>query len=134
MTDNRKRTLYHDAQTPIEYETPTLRDIGVEDTQRFGEIIRDLRVGDVVKVTNDNLDFYIKGEVEETWTNDGDPFAIVRFSRQRAELHANWSGIPPDSDDQETPYTGLLLEPFDDTAPEVTDIEVVEPAGGGTSC
>lgn len=39
------------------------------------------------------------------------------------EIHANWRDIPSNADDQETPYTGLLQEPFDDTAPEVTDIQ-----------
>lgn len=109
-----------------EFETPTLGDIDPADTRRIGEVIKGLGVDDVVKVTSNRLDFYIKGYVEEKHDGDDGYFAaVVRFGRTRAEVHANWRDIPEDEDDQQTPYTGLLIEPFDDTSPAVTDIEVL---------
>lgn len=101
-----------------DHETPTLKDIDATDTLRIGKTITSLAEGDVVKATNNRLDFYLKGEVIERTDHPDEAFhrSIIRFGRKTAELYAH------------TPYTGLLIEPFDDTAPAVTDIEVVERA------
>lgn len=110
-------------------ETPTLDDIDQERTREIGETIKQLSEGDVVRVTNNRLDFYVKGEVVEKVDRlNGEEFyeATIAFGDHRARIHANWRDILEDADDQETPYTGLRIEPFDDTAPAVTDIEVVE--------
>jgi hypothetical protein len=108
-------------------ETPTLDDIDIERSQEIGHIIQRLEEGDRVKLTNNNLDRYLIGTVVEKVNRPNDEEFYKAMIEQpdgtRAEIHANWRDIPPDSEDQETPYTGLLQEPLIDTAPAVTDIE-----------
>lgn len=107
-------------------ETPTLDDINKDRSQEIGKIIRDLEMGDRVKITNNAWDFYAIGNVVEKGENDRFYRAIVeQIDGEQVEIHANWRDIPPESNDQETPYTGAIIEPFNDTAPSVTDIEVL---------
>lgn len=108
--------------------TPTLADIDIYRTREIGETIRDLEVGDRIHVTNNRIDYYVRGEVYRTAVEYGLYFAYIESEEtdSRWELHANWVDVPRDSSDLETPYTGLLEEPWDDTSPEVTDIEVIE--------
>lgn len=110
-------------------DTPTLDDIDLEDSQEIGDTISTLEVGQSVRATSNRLDRYVVGEVVETnHEPNGEEFYLAIIEEpggQQVEIHANWRDIPPDSDDQKTPYTGLLIEPFNDTAPAVTDIEVI---------
>lgn len=110
-------------------DTPTLHDICCIDTQEMGKTIRDLTEGDRLKVTNNRWDFYAIGIVVEKIDRPNDKEIYVAILEQpdgeQIELMVNWQDIPPDSDDQETPYTGAIIQPFDDTAPEVTDLMVL---------
>lgn len=104
-----------------------LDEITTEDSQEIGRTIANLEEGDKVQLTNDRWDFYVSGTVREKVDQpEGKEFykAIVETKRGDVEVHANWRDIPPDSDDQETPFTGAIIEPFNNTAPAVTDISV----------
>ena len=110
--------------------TPTVNDIHTNRVREIGSTIRELSVGDAVKVTNDRMDEYLTGDVvSKNNAPNGEEYfaAIVNLDRneKNAELHANWRDIPEEDDDQETPYTGLIIAPFNDTAPPVTDIKVL---------
>ena len=110
--------------------TPTIKDITTDRVQEIGHVIRNLSVGDAVKVTNSHMNGYLTGDVvSKTNSPNGEEYfaAIINLDRneKNAELHANWRDIPEGDDDQETPYTGLIIAPFNDTAPPVTDIKVL---------
>lgn len=110
--------------------TKTIDDITLEDSQAIGKIIKGLETGDRIKITNNAWEEYLTCEVlEKVDRLGGDKFyrALVEDEDgRRIEIHANWRDIPVKSDDQKTPYTGAIIEPFDDTAPAVTYIEVLE--------
>lgn len=110
-------------------ETPTLDDISIEDSQEIGATVAELEKGERIRATNNVLDRYVIGRVVEVYHRpNGEKFhrAIVEQPNgKHVEIHANWRDITPSRDDQETPFTGLIIEPFNDTAPAVTDIEVL---------
>jgi hypothetical protein len=110
-------------------KTPNLDDIEIERSQEIGETIKQLELGDGIKATNNQLDRYILGVVVEKVDRPNDKRfykAIVEQPDEKlVEIHANWRDIPLSHDDKETPFTGLLIEPFDNTAPAVTDIEIL---------
>jgi hypothetical protein len=108
-------------------DTPTLDDIDIERSREIGKIIKQLEEGDRIQITNHRLDRYLIGKIIEKTNRPNDKefykAMMVEPDGTRAEIHANWRDITPDQDDQETPYTGLLQEPINDTAPAVTDIK-----------
>jgi hypothetical protein len=110
-------------------EAPNLEDITTKDTQSIGKRVKRLSVGDSVKVANNRREEYVIGTVVEKKNRPNDEevfFAIIEDpDGTRYELHANWRDIMPDADDQETPYTGLIEEPFNDTSPPITDLQIV---------
>jgi hypothetical protein len=110
-------------------DTPTLDDIGLDDTREFGEKIKEIDVGDVVRATNNSWDEYVEGEVVEKFKESGSEYYAATFEigdGEQARVNANWRDIPSDADDQETPYTGLVILPQTDTASAITDLEIVE--------
>lgn len=110
-------------------DVPDISDINSEEVQEIGRKMKRLKVGDRVKVTSSHRDSYVLGKVVEkkNQVNDKEYYEAIMedFEKSKYELHANWRDIMPDSDDQETPYTGLIREPFNDTAPPITDITVI---------
>lgn len=110
-------------------ESLTLDDIDTTRSQEIGETIRDLNAGDMVRTTNHAMGSYVEGVVVEKRNNiDNEEvyWALIETEQGKARLQANWRDIPSDADDQETPFTGLMFEPFNDTPDSVTDIEVVD--------
>lgn len=109
--------------------TPTVNDISLAETREIGRKIKSLSKGDRVRVTNNRRNDYVMGTVTKKRDQlNGEDFydaVITDPDGVRYEIHANWRDIMPDDDDQETPYTGLIEEPFNDTAPAVTDLQVV---------
>lgn len=106
--------------------TPTVDDIDTARTQEIGQVVKDLSVGDEVRVTNQILDEYIEGVVDEKRDRVGGDelyIAYLKTDDSRWEMRVNWRDIPVESDDQQTPYTGLIEEPATDTANAITDIE-----------
>jgi len=110
-------------------DTPGLDAITTDDTRTIGERVKQLKEGDTVKVTNSHRDHYVIGTVVQKRDQyNGEEYyetIIEDPDGVRYEIHANWRDIMPDADDQETPYTGLLEEPFDDTSPPITALEQV---------
>lgn len=111
-------------------ETPGRDDITIEDVQEIGQKIRQLEEGNKVKVTNSRIDHYVIGTViQKRDQHNGKEYyeAIIEDpDGVKHEIHANWRDIMPDADDQETPYTGLLQEPFNDTSPPITSLEILD--------
>lgn len=105
------------------------RDQTNQRVQEMGDIIKNLDVGDRVRVTANRWGRYVEGTVTKKTNKPGDNeiyFAFLDAPVGQIELYVDWHNIPENSHDQETPYTGAKLEPFDDTSPAVTDIEVID--------
>lgn len=111
-------------------DTPGLDDITTDDVQAIGERVKQLEEGDTVKITNSHREHYIIGSVVQKRDKfNGEEYyeAIIEDpDGTQYEIHANWRDIMPDADDQDTPYTGFIKEPFDDTAPPLTALEVLD--------
>lgn len=109
--------------------TPTIENIDVEQVQEIGTTVRELVVGDWIKLTTNSWNQYAGGEViSKTNAPDGAAYweAVVQTpDKSQIELHANWRDIPADAEDQDTPYTGAIKEPYDSSIPPITDIAVV---------
>jgi len=107
-----------------------IAEITVERVQEIGQIIKALEPHDRVRLISNRWSEYRTCEVlEKVDQLGGDEFYRALLEDKdgnRIELYVNWRDIPEHDEDQETPYTGALVAPFDDTSPPVTDIEVLD--------
>lgn len=107
-----------------------IAEITVERVQEIGQTIKELEPHDRVRLISNRWDEYRTCEVlEKVDQLGGDEFYRALLEDEdgdRIELYVNWRDIPEHDEDQETPYTGALVAPFDDTSPPVVDIELLD--------
>lgn len=97
--------------------------------QEIGNKIKNLSVGDRLKVTGHNWDQYVLGKVTSKTNNVDDKelyyATVTDMDGTLYRLEVNWRDIPHDADDQKTPITGIIQKPVTDTPQSVTDIQLI---------